>query len=158
GLVGEDDAILEPLEKDDRTRQPVGVVDGRPLAVELLARGEGGDEDVLVARLELVVVAAARLAGQAHEVADAVVGGAGLEQVAGGERAQRGVAAGAAAGDGQARPVDLAARDEVAGAVFTVLDVDDAPLALEPIAVGAAVAGAAAVVDVQVGEAAAGPV
>ena len=65
--------------------------------------GIRADQAVQVARLELV-----RVRGQRLEVADAVVAGAGLEDVAEGQRAQRGVAAGAAAADRQALAVDLA--------------------------------------------------
>ena len=47
--------------------------------------------------------------------------------------------------------------DEVAGGVDAVLEVDDAPLPVQPLAVRAAVAGRAAVVDVDDGEAATRP-
>ena len=73
-----------------------------------------------------------RVRRQRLEVADAVVAGAGAERVVEGQRAQRGVAAGAAAADGQALAVDQAPLDEIARAVDAVVDVDDAPLAVQP--------------------------
>jgi hypothetical protein len=54
--------------------------------------------------------------------------------------------------------VDIAERDQEARGVDRVVDVDRAPLAVQTLAVGAAVAAAAAVVDVDDREAAAGPV
>jgi hypothetical protein len=83
------------------------------------------------------------------QVADAVVGRAGGEDVVERERGQRRVAAGAAAPDGEPGRVDVAALDQESGAGDAVVDVVDAPGAVERLAVGAAVAGAAAVVDVQ---------
>ena len=84
--------------------------------------------------------------------------GAGFENVAESERAQRSVAAGAAAADRQAVAVDLAAFREIARAVDAIVDIDDAPLAVEPFSVCAAVAGAAAIIDIEHRDAAAGPV
>ena len=72
------------------------MVDRRALAVQVAPLGIGPDQAVEVARLELVRVARQRL-----EVADAVVARAGREDVAEGQRAQRRVAAGAAAADRQ---------------------------------------------------------
>ena len=128
-------------------------MDRRTLDVKIASLGVGADQAVEIARLELVGVLRQRF-----EVADAVVAGAGFENIAEGERAQRRVAAGAAAGDHQAVAVDFAAFGQIARAVDAIVDVDDAPLAVEPFAIRAAVAGAAAVVHVEHGDAAAGPV
>src|SRR5918996_1519580 len=73
-----------------------------------------------------------------------------------GEDAQGGVAAGAAAADGQPVRVGQAPRGQVAGGGHAVVDVDHSPLAVESLPVGAAVAGGAAVVDVDDCEPAAG--
>ena len=57
---------------------------------------------------------------------------AGREDVPERERGEGRVAAGAAAFDGQPLRVDVAALDEEAGRRDAVVDVDDAPLAVEP--------------------------
>ena len=126
GLGGRHHLVLEALKEDQRTGELVGVVDGRALAVESRRFRIGPDEAVEVTRLELVGVG-----GQALEVGDAVVAGAGLEDIVERERAQRGVAAGAAAADGTAgrRRPRRARRGMRAG--DAVVDVDDAPRALE---------------------------
>src|SRR5690606_2096337 len=112
----------------------------------------GADEAIEVAALELV-----RLARQRLEVAHAVVARPGLEHVCEGEGAEGGVAAGAVAGDREARAVRLALGDQTLRGEDAVADVDLAPASVQALAVGAAEAGAAAVVDVDHGEAAAGP-
>ena len=128
------------------------MVDRRARAVEGGGLRPGPDQAVEIAALELVGVARQRL-----EVADPVVAGAGPEQVVEGERAERGVAAGAAAGDGQTPRVRPAVGDQEARGVHAVQHVDLAPAPVQALAVGAAVAGAAAVVDVADREAARGP-
>ena len=90
------------------------MVDRRALDVEVAVLGVGPDEPVEVAGLELVGVA-----GQGLEVGDAVVAGPGREDVAEGERAQRGEAAGAAAADGQAVAVDPPGRPRGGAAAAT---------------------------------------
>ena len=127
-------------------------MDRRALAVDVGSGRPRADQRVEVARLELV-----RLARQRLEIADAEVARAGVEEVAEGERGERRVAAGAAAADREPPAVDVAARDQEARRGDDVVDVDDAPAAGEALAVGAAVAGRAAVVDVDDREAAAGP-
>ena len=128
------------------------MVDRRARAVDGGGLRPGPDQAVEVAALELVGVARQRL-----EVADPVVAGAGPEQVVEGQRAERGVAAGAAAGDGETARVGPALGDQEARGVHAVQDVDLAPAPLEALAVGAPVAGAAAVVDVAHRKAARGP-
>ena len=85
--------------------------------------------------------------------------GTGFENVAESQRAERRVAAGAAAADrqGGCRQL-LRSLDEIARAIDTVIDIDDPPLALEPFSVRAAVARAAAVIYVEHGDPAASPV
>ena len=99
-----------------------------------------------------------RILGQRFEIADAVVAGTGSEDVAKCERAERRVAAGAAAAYGQPIAVNFAALREIARALDAVIDIDDAPASVQPFSIGAAVARAAAVVDVEDGDAAAGPI
>jgi hypothetical protein len=119
-------------------------MDGRAVLVDGFGLGVGADQPVEVARLELVSVACHGL-----QVADAVMGGAGGEDVVEGERREGGVAAGAAAADREPSRVDIAARDEELSARDAVVDIVDAPSVTEGLAVGAAVAGAATVVDVE---------
>src|SRR6185312_3953673 len=110
-------------------------------------------QPVEIARLELV-----RGARQRGRIADAVVAGAALEDIVERERDERRVATRAAAGDDAAVAVDQPLVGEESGSVDAVVDVDDAPLPVQPVAVLAAIAGAAAVVDVEHRDAAAGPV
>ena len=79
-------------------------MDRRALDVEIAPIGIGADQAVEIARLELVGVF-----GQRFEIADAVVAGAGSENIAESERAERCVAAGASATDRQSIAVDFAA-------------------------------------------------
>ena len=130
----------------------VGVEERRALAVEGLGLGPRSDEGVQVAGLELV-----GLLGEDGQVGHAVLAHAGGERVVEGERGQRGEAPGAAAPDGHAGRVDVAPFGQVLGRRDAVLDVDHPPLALQQVPVGPAVAGGAAVVDVDHGEPPAGP-
>ena len=77
-------------------------------------------------RLELVGVAVEQL-----EVADAEMADTGREDVAERQRGEGRVAAGAAALDRQALGVDVPAVDEVARRPDAIVDVDEAPLAVE---------------------------
>ena len=110
-------------------------MDRRARDVEIAPFRIGADEPVEIARLELVGVF-----GQSFQIADAVVAGAGFEYVAESQRAQRRVAAGAAAADRQAVAVDFAALGEIARAVGAVVDVDNAPVAVQSFTIGPAVA------------------
>ena len=131
---------------------PVDQVDGRACREHLLPLARRGPHQaVQIARLELV-----RMLEQQAQVRHAVVAAAGGEHLGRGERHQRGVAAGAAAGDGDAAAVGETGLGQMPRARRAIGDVGDAPGAVEALAVGAAVAGAAGVVDVEHGEAAAG--
>jgi len=110
-------------------------------------------QPIEIARLELVRVARQRL-----EVAHAVVARAGRELAVKRQCAQRGETAGAAAADRAARAVDIAALYQEARAVHAILDVGDAPGAVQPLAIGASETRRAAVVHIEHGDAAAGPV
>src|SRR2546427_714514 len=56
GLAGGDDQVLQALEQDDRTGDPIGEVRRRSLTVDVLRFGVGADQRVEVARFELVRV------------------------------------------------------------------------------------------------------
>src|SRR5918994_2173010 len=142
GLVGWHDLVLQALQHDQR-----------PLDVEVAAGRIGADEPVEVAALELE-----RLGGQRLEVGDAEVARTGGERVAERQRRQGGVATGRATPDAQPVGVDPPLVGQPAGGGDAVVEVDDTPGAPQLLAVVAAVAGRTAVVDVDHGEAAAGPV
>ena len=83
------------------------------------------------------------------QIADAEVTGAGAEEIAEREGGERRVATGAPATNGGALGIDQTALDQILGAIDVVVDVDEPPRAIQPLPVGAAVASAAAVVDVE---------
>src|SRR5215472_12061320 len=96
--------------------------------------------------------------GQGFQVADAIVVCTGIEDIAEGERTKRRVAARAPTGNCQPASINKPLLDQVAGAIHAVIDVNDTPLALEPLAIGASIAGAAAIIHIENGYATAGPV
>src|SRR4029078_6776217 len=114
----------------------------------------GPDKRVRVASLELVCVVLKHL-----EVADAVVACCGLEHTRmKDQRSERGVTACAAAADDEAFWIRLALRDQVTRRVHRVLDVHDAPLPVETLAVRTTVSRTASVVHVSNREATRRPV
>src|SRR5579884_4464842 len=151
-LIRRYNLIVQTLEEQDRTGHLIDVIDRRPFAVELLRLGIGTDQAIGIARLELVGVVHERI-----EVGNPEVAGAGRERVAEGESGQRGIAAGTAAVNNQAVRIGHTALDEVAGSVDGIVHVHHAPLPLQPVTVLTSVPRAAAVVDVDHAEAAAGP-
>ena len=131
--------VLESLQQQHGHADAVGEVDRRALPPRLRLLGIGRDQAVHVAGLELVGVACERL-GVGHPV---VAGAGGEDLGAEHERGQRGVAARAAAVDGEPLAVHLALIGQVARRRDAVLDVDDAPGAAQEVAVLAAEPGAA---------------
>ena len=95
---------------------------------------------------------------QGFQVADPVVAGSGPKNVPKSERGQGGIAPGAAAVNGQPLVVHLALSNQVPGAVNAVVHIHDAPASPEPVPVGPAIAGTAAIVHIQNGNAPAGPI
>src|SRR5215510_4200063 len=83
---------------------------------------------------------------------------AGLESVAKRERAKRRITTGAATRDDQAIGIDFTAIGEIASAVNAVVNIDDAPLLVESLSILPSVTGTAAIVDIEHGEPAAGPI
>src|SRR5262249_59270907 len=129
------------------------VKEGRGVAIARLLLRVGPDQPIEIARFELVGVARER-----GRVADTVIARATLEEIAEGQRRERGVAAGAAAADHAALVVDPALPGQELRAVDAVIDIDHAPGEMQPIAVGPPEAGRAAVVHVEHRDAEAGPV
>ena len=128
------------------------MVQRRARVIDGLGRGQGPDQFVQIAALELVGVA-----GQGGHVGDAVIVGAGLEHRGLRQGAQHRIAAGAAAADGSLVRVDLARAAEIFRHRGHVLDVDHAPFAVQALAIGPPVAGAAAIIDVGDSETPRGP-
>ena len=91
------------------------------------------------------------------EIADSVIAGAGREQAMECERAQHGIAPGAAAADDTARPIDLACGCQIPGAGHTISHIRLPPASSQGLAIDLPVARAAAVVHVQYGKTPAGP-
>src|SRR5215212_51019 len=153
GLIRGHDLVFQTLEEDHGAGETPGRVYRRALGVEVSPIRVGSDQAVEITRLELV-----GLPRQGLDVADAEMARAGGERIPERERAERCVAACAAAGDHQPLSVHEPAPGEVNRPVGAVVDVDDTPHALEPTAVFPPVARATAVVHVEHGDAPAGPV
>ena len=134
GLVGRHDFVFGALEEDDRAVESIEMVNGGPFDHRLTV----ADQPEQVLRLELV-----RVVGEGRQVADPVMAGAGPENGFGGQGAQRCVAAGAAAAYCDARRIDQTLCDQVVHRIRAVRDVDQTPAALQGVAIGSAVAGAA---------------
>ena len=128
-LAGGTTRSSTPCRIEDRARDPLRVSDRRASRYTLLRLRPRPDEPLEVARLELVGVL-----DEGSQVADPEVADAGLEDVAERERGERRVAARAAAPDRRAASRSTSprsARNRRAG--DAVVDVDDPPLALEPL-------------------------
>src|SRR5438477_79271 len=152
-LVGRNDHVLVALEEDDGAPHLVREVDRGAFSIDIRALGIWTDQGLAGVRFELV-----RLLDDKLEVADPVVARAGVVEVAPGERQQSGETAGRAARDRDPARVGETLVDQMARSVDAIVDVDDAPVPVESLPVGAAVASRAAVVDVDQRQAAAGPV
>src|SRR5215831_2458758 len=152
GLVRRHHGVLGTLKKDDRLRQPIGVINRRPFAIARLHFRKRPDEPVEISRFEFVGIAR-----QCCGVADAVIACSALEEIAKGERREGSVAASTAAADDNAPCVHQSPLHQEFGAVHAVVHIDDAPIELQPLAVFAPETRAAAVVDIKHRNAAAGP-
>src|SRR5262249_41392181 len=133
-------------------RDAVGRVQRGPRDVQVAPLRIAADQPLVVVGLELVRLAAERL-----EVPDAVVAGAGREDLVEGERAENGESSRAAAPAEERTRVDPALGGGEARPGDAVLDVGDAPGPVEQAAVVAPVPAAPRVVDVEQHEAPAGP-
>src|SRR6059036_1179960 len=127
-------------------------MDGRTPAVKVCGLRIGSDESLFISRLELV-----RVLGEDGQIGNAEIAGTGRENFVKDERAQCRVAAGASAANGHAIPVDVTSFLEISSSIDAILHVDDPPLALEPLTIGATVSRTAAVVHIHDGEASRGP-
>src|SRR6516162_4872978 len=129
------------------------MIEWRALAIACFLLRIESDQPVEIARLELVGVARKR-----SDVAHPVIARPALKEVAEGQCRQRRVPAGAAAADDTSLPINPSLHVEESSTGDTIVDIDNAPVQLETVAVGAAKTGAAAVVHVKHRNAAAGPI
>jgi hypothetical protein len=153
GLVGDYDGVEFALEEDHGYADVVGVQEGGAGVVAFEVVFGVADEPVEVVAFELV-----RGLAQRYRVADAVEAGACAEDGVEGQGAEGGVAACAAAADECLGRVDQAALGQMGDDGAGVFDIGHAPVQVQALAIGAAVAGAAAIVEVGDGKAALGPV
>src|SRR5580700_8732081 len=152
-LLRRDDPVLGALEKGDRRRDQPRAVDRGTGHIEVPALRIRPDQAIEIARLEFVGIFCQRL-----QIADAVVACSGLEFLAKRQRGKRRVAARAGTADRPALRIDPSCCRKVVRTIHAISDINDAPVPLQPKPVFAAIAGAAAVIDVEHGEAAAGPI
>ena len=136
GLVRGHHLVLQALQDQHGRLEVRQLRDGGAVQVRLLCLGPRSDEAVRVPGLGLVGVRDER-----PQVADPVGGDTSGEDVGGDERLQRGVPAGAAASDGHACRINETGVGDILHRGHHVSDVENAPLALEPVAVGATEAG-----------------
>ena len=151
-LVGRDDAVFQPLQQNDGAGQAVGLVDGRPPAIDVRALRVRRHQSVQVSGLELVGVRRQR-----GQVGNPVVAGAGGEHIAKGQRGQGGVAAGAPAPDCQPPAVGQALMHQIQGGIHAVVHINHAPIPVEQLPVGPSVADAPAIVHINYRKTPAGP-
>src|SRR5579884_3032838 len=91
------------------------------------------------------------------QVANTVVAGTGFEDIAEGERTERGVASCTATGNGQAITINQTAFHQILCSVHTIININNAPLPFESFTVSSPIAGAATVIHVEYGNASACP-
>jgi hypothetical protein len=98
------------------------------------------------------------IAGKHRHVGNTVVVGARFEYIARAQRREYGITTGTPAADRSAGGVGTPGRAKKARGGNDVLDIDDAPLAMQLFTIGASEARAAAVIDVHDGKTPAGPI
>src|ERR1700757_447413 len=99
-----------------------------------------------------------RVFSQRLQIADAVITCSGLEFLAERQDGKCRITSGAGTADRPSLGIYPLSFRKIAGAIDAIGDVDDPPITLQPQPVLAAVSGAATVIDVEDGEAAAGPI
>src|SRR5262249_46287029 len=116
----------------------------RALAIARALLRVGTDEPIEIARLELGGITRKR-----GDVAHPIVARTALEEISERERRQGGVAPCTAAADHDAFLINPPLRNEISGAIDAVVDIHDAPAEMQALAIGAAEARAAAIVDIE---------
>ena len=152
-LIRRHDFIFKSLEKGHGAIEPIDVMNGRSINVDILALRVGANQSIEVASLELMGIS-----GQGFQIAHAVVAGSGLELVTESQSGQGGVAPGAAPGNGQAIAIHQSPIDQILRTIHAIIHIHQPPLAIQPAMVGAAIARAAAIVHIQHRKAATRPI
>src|SRR5690606_28086372 len=132
-LLGRNDTIFAPLEGDERCLEALEVVDGRARVIRGFALRQRRNELVEIAAFELVGIARER-----EQLAHPAVIGACPKGIRERERGESRESTGTAAADRGAFRVDASAPGEVTNGVDNVLEVHDAPPAVETVTVLAA--------------------
>src|SRR6267154_2695678 len=127
GLIRRNDLVFVALKEDDRLLQSLGMKERRALAVARLLLRIRADQPVEITRLEFMGVARQR-----RGVADAIMAGASLKEIAKHQGGKRRIAAGAATCDDRALVVHQSLGREMFGAIDAIIDVDNAPVVIEP--------------------------
>src|ERR1700679_2954999 len=99
-----------------------------------------------------------RIARQSSRIADPEMARAATEVVVESQRGENGVSARAAAGDHAPIAIHQTLIRQVPGAINGILHIHNSPVRIQTLAIGASEAGAAAVVHVEHGNTAAGPI
>src|SRR6185312_13567623 len=99
-----------------------------------------------------------RVPGKRFKISDAIVARADFEECPEDKSTQRGVPAGTSAGYRHASRIRFLILDDEPGSFGTILHINDTPRSPEPIPVIAAIAGAAAVINIKDRIAATGPI
>ena len=146
------DLVLQTLENDHGSRQSIRMMDRRPLPIAFDRFGQWSDEPVHIARLEFVGIL-----GESFQIGDAVVAGASGKHVMENQRAEGCQPARAPAANRHSLRIHHSVFSQVSGRVDTIVDIDDAPLPVQPFPVHSSVSGAAAIVDIDDGKTAACP-
>src|SRR5690349_9548876 len=110
-------------------------MDRRALDVKFTPLRIGSDEAIEITRFEFM-----RVLRERFKVANAIVAGACFENVAKRKRAKGRIATRAAAANRQPVPIGFAGSDEITGGVDAIVDIDDAPAAVEAFSVCTAIA------------------
>src|SRR5262249_37320635 len=96
-------------------------------------------------------------ARQRRDITNSVITCAALKEIPKHQRHQRGIAASTATSDDNAVMIDQPLCNEEFGTIDTIVNINDAPIEVQAIAVGASKTATAAVVDVQDGDPTARP-
>jgi hypothetical protein len=138
--------VLRALKEDNRHRQPINVIDRRAIDISLMFLRVRSDQPIQIMTLEFV-----RIARERNKVAHAVIACSRAKRnlMLRCKGAQRGIATSAAATNHQTVRVGIATRCQVASPADAVLNVENAPLPLQPKPVRTAISRAPAVVHIR---------
>src|ERR1700730_3790019 len=110
------------------------MVDGRPLTINRLGHRQGPDELIDITGLEFM-----RILGQQHQIADAIIARPCPEKFARRQRGKCCKTSCTTSANDNAVAIHKPAINEPLRRRYAILNVDDAPLAIKSLAVGAAI-------------------